>query len=105
MTNVTATASGDEDYNYGVYNDYSSSPTMTNVTATASGGTDNRGVYHDRGAVVIKNSDISGDTNSVKVIGGSVEIVRTRLVGDVSGAVTCKCVCDGSDTCYANTCP
>ena len=104
MTDVTATAEGGNK-SYGVYN-AQSGPAMKNVTATATGGTGgNYGVYQLLGTAVITFSDITGDTNSVFVQSGSASITASRLDGDVSGSVTCKCVCDGSDTCYANTCP
>jgi hypothetical protein len=47
MSDVTATATGGTDRNYGVYNKSSSSPSMMNVTATATGGTNSIGVAND----------------------------------------------------------
>jgi hypothetical protein len=46
LTHVTASASGGESLNCGVYNNYHASSTMTHVTASASGGTDSYGVYN-----------------------------------------------------------
>ena len=117
MNNVTATATGGTD-NYGVYNFVSSSPSMNNVTATATGGTDNYGVYNELVVAVdeqcdrhrhrrhqqqlgvynvssssptIRNSSITGTTNSIFNDSSLVKVADTALGGPTvaGGGFTC----------------
>jgi hypothetical protein len=85
MTNVTAAATGGTN-NYGVYNN-NSSPSMTNVTAAATGGTSNRGVYNiSVSSPSIRNSSITGSTNSiVNSATSSAQVADTALGGVVTG--------------------
>jgi hypothetical protein len=68
MTNVTASASGGPHYNNGVDN-WASSPTINNSVISASGGTENYGIYNDAASgtytVRVNNSTISGVTNTI----------------------------------------
>jgi len=107
MNNVTATATGGIG-NYGVYN-ISSSPSMNNVTATGEKIADNGlstafGVYNsDSSAPVIssspsiRNSSITGSTNSIRNSGtSSAQVADTMLGGPVvaGGGVACVGVYD-----------
>jgi hypothetical protein len=85
MNNVTATATGGTE-NSGVYTISSynnrSTPTMNNVTATGTGGTNNYGVTNDGSLTTIRNSLITGDTNSIRNLTyGSAKIANTTLDG------------------------
>ncbi|MEI8237903.1 MAG: hypothetical protein WCI22_00650, partial [Actinomycetota bacterium] len=95
MTNVNATATGGTT-TYGIYNYASSpyngsSPTMTNVAVTAtSGGTNNYGIYNSGvSAMTVRDSFISGTTNSIYSAGGAVRVADTRLNAPASGSMTC----------------
>ena len=85
MLHVTATATGAGPYYYGVYN-YYSSPTMTDVTATATGGGTNYGVLNYRSWLSIRNSSITGTSNSIRNVDSYAFVADTRLVGSVFGA-------------------
>ncbi len=71
LTNVTATASGATEANYGVRNDPNVSMTMFNVTAAASGGANRN--YGTAG-------DVSGDHGSMSMIG----VTSTASGGDLA---------------------
>ncbi len=96
MTNVTATASGGT-YSYGVCNIISSSPAMTDVTATGSGGTYNYGVYNNNSSTAkIDHSVITGSTYTVYVSTSSAAyIVNTRLDGGAVGGSGGAYTCAG----------
>ena len=70
MNNVTATATGAN--SAGVFNQQGSSPLMNNVTATAIGDVDNGGggvgVLNDSSSATIRNSSITGNTNSIALV-------------------------------------
>jgi hypothetical protein len=70
MNNVTATATGTN--SAGVFNQQGSSPLMNNVTATAIGDVDNGGggvgVLNDSSSATIRNSSITGNTNSIALV-------------------------------------
>jgi len=106
MNNVTATATGGTE-NSGVYNISSSTiatPTMNNVTATATGGTNNYGVTNDGSLTTIRNSSITGDTNSIRNLTyGSAKIANTTLDGTdnnssgrLGGVFACAAVNDAN---------
>ena len=97
MNNVTATGTGGSNLNYGVGNFVSSSPTMTNVTATGSGGLFSYGVYSNSSSPTIRNSSITGGTNSIRNSGtSSAQVADTMLGGPVvaGGGVACVGVYD-----------
>ena len=62
-------------------------PAMTNVTAT--GGDSNYGVYNNSSSPTIRNSSITGTTNSIFNIGtdpsSSAQVADTALGGSVTG--------------------
>jgi hypothetical protein len=119
MNNVTVTATGGTDENYGVFNQSSSSPVMNNVTVTATGGTRSYGVYNqsssspvmnnvtvtatggttasigvynsNTSSLSIRNSAITGTTYSIYNVGPSAKVAETVLDGAVFGAGF-KCV-------------
>ena len=90
MTNVTATATGGT-FNRGVSNQSLSSPSMNNVTATATGGAGNFGVYNTSSSPTIRNSSITGTTNSIFNEGSTAQVADTALGGGnvVGGGFTC----------------
>ena len=90
MTNVTATATGGT-FNRGVSNQSSSSPSMNNVTATATGGSGNFGVYNTSSSPTIRNSSITGTTNSIFNSGSTAQVADTALGGGnvFGGGFTC----------------
>jgi hypothetical protein len=92
MNNVTATATGGTNTNYGVYNRSSSSPSMNNVTATATGGTGSYGVRNvSSSSPSIRNSSITGTDRSIfnsfnnSSTASSAKVADTVLDGVVSG--------------------
>ena len=115
MNNVTATATGAN--SAGVYNEQGSSPLMNNVTATAIGDVDNGGggvgVLNDSSSATIRNSSITGNTNSIALVNLSLMESTanmapiTKLVfstADVAGTLLDGSVSvDGSSsmTCFA----
>jgi hypothetical protein len=104
MTDVTATASGGT-FNYGVFNT-TSSPTMTDVTATASGGNFNYGVYNDGSSPTIRQSKLSGSTNSLYQLDGTAKVALTQLEGPVSRlSGTLQCFNNFDQNLAAVTCP
>ena len=96
MNNVTATATG-TNFSYGVFNN-SSSPTMNNVTATATGGNGNYGVINiTSSSPTIRNSSITGTTNSIVNNGSTAQVADSMLDGLVGGdGITCFGVYDES---------
>jgi hypothetical protein len=99
MNHVTATAD-DGFENFGVYNE-ESSPSMNDVTATAIGGVNvtNYGVYNVSSSPTIRNSKITGTTNSIRNdIDSTAKVADTMLDGFLSGHDDCcsistfKCV-------------
>ena len=93
MNNVTATATGGTN-SYGVVNSSSPSPTMNNVTATATGGTNSSyGVYNDLvSSPKIRNSSITGTTNSIFNDSSSAQVADTMLDGPVTAGNGLTCV-------------
>ena len=117
MTDVTATATGGTGSNYGVNNNDSPAPTMNNVTATATGrhqqlrrATTFRSVADDEqcdrhrhrrrqqlrrvqqdSTATIRNSSITGTTNSIENSGSSAQVADTALGGGnvAGGGFTC----------------
>ena len=90
MNNVTATATGGSS-SYGVRN-FSSSPSMNNVTATATDGVSSYGVYNSASSTAeIRNSSITGTTNSIENSGSSAQVADTALGGGnvAGGGFTC----------------
>ena len=76
---------------YGVDN-FSSSPSMNNVTATATDGTSSYGVYNSASSTAeIRNSSITGTTNSIENSGSSAQVADTALGGGnvAGGGFTC----------------
>jgi hypothetical protein len=102
MTNVTATASGGAQ-SVAVQNS-SSWTTMTNVTATATGASDtNYGVTNGGAPTRIRNSAITGDTNSIFGNGTTnIYVGNTMLNGPVDTYVgsTADFNCFGVHTFY-----
>jgi len=95
MDNVTATAWGGTG-NYGVFNQ-SSSPDMHNVTASASGGTLSYGVFnYSLSAPTIRDSALTGSTNSILNDTSSAQVANTMLIGPVSAGNTCFNTYDAS---------
>jgi hypothetical protein len=92
MTNVTATATGSPE-NYAVAND-AASPSMTNVTATATGGSFNYGVGNlSSSSPSIRNSSITGTTNSIfNSELSSAKVANTVLSGVVKPGAGLTCV-------------
>ena len=92
MTDVTATGTGGTSNNYGVFN-IASSPSMNNVTATATGGTNNYGVYNLSFSLPsIRNSSITGTTNSIANNSSSAQVADTMLDGPVDAGAGLACV-------------
>jgi len=91
LSNVTATATGSSLINVGVLFVFQSTSTLTNVTATASGANTNWGVEAS-GAVVIRDSFISGSSKSVVNDSGTVHIADTVLDGATQGVGPTNCV-------------
>jgi hypothetical protein len=87
--NVIASATGGVN-SYGVSNS-GSSPSMTDVTATATGGTDNYGVRNlSSSSPSIRNSSITGTTNSIHNDTSTALVANTMLNGATTGTgLTC----------------
>ena len=66
MNNVTATATGAN--SAGVYNEQGSSPLMNNVTAEGTGDVGGVGVFNNGSSATIRNSSITGNTNSIALV-------------------------------------
>jgi hypothetical protein len=66
MNNVTATATGTN--SAGVYNEQGSSPSMNNVTAEGTGDVGGVGVFNNSSSATIRNSSITGNTNSIALV-------------------------------------
>ena len=64
---------------------------MNNVTATASGGTNNYGVKNGSSSPTIRNSSITGSTNSIANNSSSAQVADTMLDGpvDAGGGLAC----------------
>jgi hypothetical protein len=92
MLHVTATATGSPE-NYAVYND-SSEPSMLHVTATATGGSFNYGVGNlSSSSPSIRNSSITGTTNSIfNSELSSAKVANTVLSGVVKPGAGLTCV-------------
>jgi hypothetical protein len=92
MLHVTATATGSPE-NYAVAND-AASPSMTNVTATATGGSFNYGVGNlSSSSPSIRNSSITGTTNSIfNSELSSAKVANTVLSGVVKPGAGLTCV-------------
>jgi hypothetical protein len=116
LTHVTVENTGAGAVNIGVLNAFGAAPTMTNVTATASGAINqNFGVYNDEtfgegpnssNFPTIKQSKLSGTTNSLWQTDGTARIALTQLVGPIgkdSGTLQCFNNYDGNLA--AVTCP
>ncbi len=58
---------------------------MNNVTATATGGAGNFGVYNSSSSPTIRNSSISGTTNSILNEGSTAQVADTALGGEADG--------------------
>jgi hypothetical protein len=84
MTDVVATATGGTHTNYGVFN-YGSAPTMSAMTATATGDDNSFGVYNLSSSPTIRNSSISGSTNSINNEDSKTKVADTTLDGKVAG--------------------
>ena len=87
MDNVTATATGGT-YNYGVFNDDSSSPSMNNVTATATGGTNAGGVYNTQSSSPSMNNvtaTASGTGNNFGVINNNSSPSMNNVTATATG--------------------
>ena len=69
---------------------------MNNVTATATGGSSqNYGVYNNSSSPKIRNSSITGTTNSIFNSGSTAQVADTALGGAVAGSgFTCVGVYD-----------
>jgi hypothetical protein len=106
LTHVTAEATGSGNINSAVFNANNSSPTMTDVTATASGVTlANYGVWNQRSSsTTIRQSKLSGSTNSLFQQGGTAKVALTQLVGQVSGS-TLQYFNNYNENMAAVTCP
>ncbi len=106
LTHVTAITTG-SDYSYGVYNTFSSSPTMTDVTATATGVTSSFGVYNEAGAFPkIRNSSLTGGDFSIGNFSGATAYVAdSTLVGPTTGGgFKCVGVYDAAFAALNTTC-
>jgi hypothetical protein len=83
---------------------YNGSHSLANVTATASGAGLSYGIFSGQKAsspsVQVQQSRISGQTNSVFVLGGPVRVGASQLAGPVAtqdlGTVACAASYDGS---------
>lgn len=105
MNNVTTMGSGGVN-SYGVRNT-TSSPMMNNVTASGIGGTSSYGVYSDNSSSpVIRNSALTGVTNSIiNVSSSSTQLANTLLEGPLSGTSTFTCFNNYDTSFAAVTCP
>jgi hypothetical protein len=83
---------------------YSGSHSLQNVTVTGSGGGENYGIYNGQKtsapSMSVHQSRVSGQTNSVFALGGSVKLGATQLTGPAGvgelGTVACAASYDGS---------
>jgi hypothetical protein len=91
LTSVTITASGASGANYAIYNTASGAAlTMSQVTARASGGTSSAGLYVTAGSPLVRDSSLTGTTNSVYRSGSGLPSIATSLLsGPVSSGVIC----------------
>jgi hypothetical protein len=116
LTHVTVENTGAGAVNIGVLNQFGASPTMTNVTATASGAINqNYGVYNKEtfGEVpnssnfpTIKQSKLSGTTNSLWQSDGTAKIALTQLVGPIrKDSGTLQCFNNYDENLAAVSCP
>jgi hypothetical protein len=92
---------------------YSGSHTLQNVNVTASGGSSQSyGIYNGQKtsapSMSVHQSRISGQTNSVFALGGSVKLGATQLTGPVAidelGTVACAVSYDGSFNALSPSC-
>jgi hypothetical protein len=96
--------------NTGVYNTTNANPTMTDVTITASAGDSDEayGVYNEvSSSATIRDSSLSGTTNSLLPFGGTSKIANTQLIGAVGKAdgATLQCVNNYDENMQPVTCP
>lgn len=83
---------------------YSGSHSLQNVSASGSGGSESYGIYNGQKtsgpSVSVHQSRVSGQTNSVFALGGTVKLGASQLTGpagvDELGAVACAASYDGS---------
>jgi hypothetical protein len=83
---------------------YSGSHTLQNVTASGSGGGESYGIYNGQKtsapSVSVHQSRVSGLTNSVFALGGSVKLGASQLTGPAAvgelGTLTCAASYNGS---------
>ncbi|HEX8681847.1 MAG TPA: pectinesterase family protein [Ardenticatenaceae bacterium] len=89
MDDVIVKAGGGSD-NFAVYN-LDSRPVMDSVTASTAGGGNNYGVYSiSSSSLTIRNSQLTGSTNSVyRENLSTVNVANSQLVGPVSSGVKC----------------
>jgi hypothetical protein len=106
LTHVTALATANQSVNVGVLN-ATASPTMTDVSATASGDATNIGVRNFSSSPIIKQSTLSGSTNSLFHERGTAKVALTQLVGPVATEEggTLQCFSNYDDNLRAVTCP
>jgi hypothetical protein len=80
---------------------------MIDVTATASGGNTSRGVYTSNGSPTIRQSKLSGTTNSLRQQGSGIgRVALTQLAGPVTkGSGTLLCFNNYDQNMAAVTCP
>jgi hypothetical protein len=110
MSDTSITVSGGS-INYGVYNLQSSSSTMSHMSITVTGGSGMKyGVYNSNSlcSARIRNSSISGSTNSVAASYGSgtneTYISDSILTGSVSGAPVCSFTFSNTGTDLTTNC-
>lgn len=109
LTSMTAIASGGSS-NFGVQVGLRANSTLNQTTVTASGGGESYGVFtRGNSQVQIRNSAITGATNTIASAGG-VRVVTTQLVGGAAYgpaqyAPRCVAVYDENYNFYPDTCP
>ncbi len=111
LRHVTVENIGAGPTNVGVLNEFDAAPTMTNVTVTASGADfENYGVFNDEtrsNFPTIKQSKLSGTTNSLVQFDGTANIALTQLVGPIrnGSAGTLQCFNNYDENMAAVSCP
>jgi len=85
---VTASGSGGAVVS-GVFDDGGALTELSNLTVLAVGGSMSRGIHVSAPLLRVRDSLISGTTNSIDRDSGIVEVITTGLTGAVSGTLAC----------------
>ena len=95
IRHLTINNTGGNDYSVGLYTSGVTNGSFSMNSVTATGGTNSYGVYNYDSSASIRNSAITGTTNSIVTDDSSAKVADTVLGGGVSGGgFPCVGVCD-----------